>query len=179
MNITPIVGILGSLILVAGAAYPLEKRVAKHPAHSIKNWLFAVGGLVMLMYAILDYMAGGTIFFVILQLFINSTSILMMFNTPDRFDEIFVPVVGLGMIAWSLTLFEGYNTMFFIIGLAGIGLGYALTTGTFRRNAALTAGSALIALFSYIEQSWIFFWLNIFFALFSAYYAVELWRKKR
>jgi hypothetical protein len=45
--------------------------------------------------------------------------------------------------------------------------------GTIRRVLALTLGSALIAIFSYIEASWIFFWLNVFFALFSAYYVAR------
>ncbi|MDP7454128.1 MAG: hypothetical protein QF809_01125 [Candidatus Peribacteraceae bacterium] len=172
MNTTFIVGIIGSLILVSGAAYPIEK--VSHPAKSVKNWLFAIGGLCMLGYAILNYIAGGTIFFVILQIFINSTSLLMMLNTSDKFDAPFIAVMGLVMIGWSLMLFEGYNTVFFVIGLSGIGLGYALDMGTVKRSAALTLGSALIALFSYIAGDWIFFWLNVFFALFSGYYVFKL-----
>jgi len=75
MNIadpTFLVGFLGALILVGGAAYPIEK--VPHPAKSVKNWLFAIGSLCMLGYALLNYIAGGTIFFVILQIFINSTA---------------------------------------------------------------------------------------------------------
>ena len=166
------VGLLGAIILVAGAAYPVKR--ASHPAKSAKNWLFAIGGLCMLAYSILNYIGGGTIFFVILQIFINSTSLLMMLGTSDKFDTPFIIVMGLAMITWSLTLFEGYNTVFFIIGLTGIGLGYALDMGTFKRNAALTTGSALIALFSFIEGDMIFFWLNVFFALFSGYHALKL-----
>lgn len=98
----------------------------------------------------------------------------MMLGTSDKFDTPFIIVMGLAMITWSLTLFEGYNTVFFIIGLTGIGLGYALDMGTFKRNAALTTGSALIALFSFIEGDMIFFWLNVFFALFSGYHALKL-----
>ncbi|MBI4234908.1 hypothetical protein HY604_01255 [Candidatus Peregrinibacteria bacterium] len=66
-----------------------------------------------------------------------------------------------------------------IFGLCGIGLGYAFQMGTIRRNLALTLGSALIALFSYFEKSWIFFYLNVFFAIFSLYYTLKSSQKKR
>ena len=45
-------GLIGSLTLVTGAAWP-EMKVKKHPVKSVKNWLFAIGGLIMLIYAIL------------------------------------------------------------------------------------------------------------------------------
>ena len=172
MDTTFLVGIAGAIILVAGAAYPI--KTVKKPTESVKNWLFAIGGLCMLGYSFLNYQEGGTIFFIILQLFINSTSLLMMFGTNDKFDTPFITVMGIAMVAWSLTLFEGYNTIFFIIGLTGIGLGYAMDMGTFKRNASLTLGSGLIALFSYLAGDWIFFWLNVFFALFSGYHAMKL-----
>ena len=176
MHQTLFVGLVGALVLVAGAAYPLEN--VTHPTKSIKNWLFAIGGLLMFVYALFHYLAGGTIFFVILQIFINITSMLMMLNTRDTFDTPFIVVMGAVMIIWSLSLFEGINTVFFVIGLSGIGLGYALDMGTFKRNAALAFGSALIAFFSYIAKDMIFFWLNLFFALFSGYYAIKLLKKK-
>ena len=127
----------------------------------------------MLLYAIFDYQNGGPIFFVIMEILVAISSILMMLNTPDKFDTTLIAISGLGLIAWSLYLFEGYNTVFFILGLCGVGLGYAFETGTLRRGIALTLGSVLIALFSYIEASWIFFWLNIFFAIFSGYYVFK------
>ncbi len=172
MDITFLIGVIGALVLVAGAAYPAKK--VKHPTHSAKNWLFAVGGLIMLIYSILNYLAGGAIFFIFIQILVNISSILMMSNTSDKVDSVIISIAGVSLIAWSLTLFEGYNTVFFILGLVGIALGYALETGTFRRNFALTIGAILIAIFSYIEASWIFFWLNIFFALFSGYYTFKL-----
>jgi len=164
-------GILGSLILVTGAAWPEKAKVK--PLKSVKNWLFGVGGLVMLMYAILGYMGGGPVFFVFLQVLVVIASVLMMLDLDDRIDLSVISVLGVGFIIWSLTLFEGVNTIFFIIGLSGIGLGYALKMGTLRRSLALMLGSALIAIFSYIESSWVFFWLNTFFALFSAYYVFK------
>ena len=164
-------GIIGSLVLVTGAAWPTGK--VKHPAHSVKNWLFGVGGLIMLLYSIFGYMTGGPIFFIFLQTLIIIASIMMMLNVPDKIDVPVIVIIGLGLIAWSIYLFEGYNTVFFIFGLSGIALGYTLEMGTIRRSLALTLGSILIAVFSYIEASWIFFWLNAFFAIFSAYYVYK------
>ena len=165
-------GLVGSLILVTGAAWPEAKDV-KHPAKSLKNWLFAIGGFIMLLYAFFGYQQGGPIFFMILEILVAIASILMMLNTPDKIDTPIIAISGLGLIIWSLYLFENYGTVIFILGLCGIGLGYAFQMGTLRRSIALTLGSILIALFSYIEASWIFFWLNVFFAIFSAYYVYK------
>jgi hypothetical protein len=144
----------------------------------VKNWLFALGGVLMLIFSILDYMAGGPIFFVFLQVLVNIASVLMMLNTDDKIDVPVIVLSGLILIVWSLTLFDGMNTVYFVIGLSGIGLGYALEMGTIKRNLALFLGSALIATFSYLEASWIFFWLNVFFALFSAKHVWELVKKR-
>jgi len=81
-------------------------------------------------------------------------------------------------VIWSLFLFQGYTTVIFIIGLSITGLGFALEMGTLRRDIALTFGTALIAIFSFMVASWIFFWLNTFFALFSAYYMLKGLMKK-
>lgn len=170
-------GIIGSLVLVAGAAWP--DRPVKNARLSAKNWLFAVGGVLMLLYAVIGWQNGGALFFVILELLVVFATVLMMTNTPDRFDEIVLPLVTLGMIVWALAMFEGYATVVFILGLCGVGLGYALDAGSVRREAALTAGSALIALFSYLEASWIFFWLNFFFALFSVWYLTKALRTSK
>ncbi|MBI2638410.1 hypothetical protein HYW83_02365 [Candidatus Peregrinibacteria bacterium] len=173
MNYIFLTGLVGSLILVTGAAWPEAKDI-RHPTKSLKNWLFAIGGFVMLIYAFLGYQQGGPIFFVILEILVAIASILMMLNTPDKIDTPIIAVSGLGLIIWSLYLFENYGTVIFILGLCGIGLGYAFQMGTMRRSVALTLGSILIALFSYIEASWIFFWLNVFFAIFSAYYLYKV-----
>lgn len=169
-------GLLGSLILVTGAAWP--ERLKTHPIKSTKNWLFAVGGLVMLIYAIQGYLAGGSLFFVFLESLVAVATVLMMLAVDDRIDALVLGLSGLVFIGWSLTLFEGYNTVFFILGLSGVALGYAFDMGTLRRDSALTLGSILIAVFSFIESSWIFFWLNAFFALFSAFYLLKNLRKK-
>lgn len=171
MNYIFLTGLLGSLVLVTGAAWPATK--VKHPALSIKNWLFAIGGIIMFLYAFFGYLQGGPIFFMILEINVLVASLLMMLNTPDKVDTPILTISCLGLIIWSLFLFTGYNTVIFILGLCGIGLGYAFTMGTLRRDIALTLGSTLIAVFSYLESSWIFFWLNVFFAIFSAYYLVK------
>ncbi|MDP2642732.1 MAG: hypothetical protein Q8P62_02740 [Candidatus Peregrinibacteria bacterium] len=171
-------GIIGSLILVTGAAWPESKDV-KHPMKSLKNWLFAIGGLGMLLYAIFGYMQGGPIFFMILEILVVAASVLMMLNTPDKIDVPVLIISSFGLIVWSLFLFEGYSTIIFILGLCGIGLGYTFQVGTLRRSVALTVGSILIAVFSYIGASWIFFWLNVFFAIFSAYYVYKGLAKKK
>jgi len=180
MDFALITGIIGSIILVAGAAWPEAKKPSGKgksaalktipPVKSIKNWLFAIGGLVMLGYAILNFLQGGAFFFVILQIFIVLTSIFMMLDTPDKIDVPITALAGAGLVVWSFFLFEGWSTVVFILGLCGVGIGYVMQTGTQRRNIALTVGSAFIAIFSYFEANWIFFWINIFFAIFSAYY---------
>ena len=170
------IGLVGSLILVTGAAWPIVK--VKHPVYSKKNWLFATGGIFMLVYSIIGYIGGGPVFFIFLQALVAIASIMMMLDVPDRIDIPVISISGILLIAWSLYLFEGYNTIFFILGLTGIGLGYTLQMGTVRRNLALTLGSILIAAFSYIEMNWIFFWLNTFFACFSGYYVFKLSLKK-
>ncbi|MFC1599897.1 hypothetical protein ACFL3T_02615 [Patescibacteria group bacterium] len=172
MDINFYVGLAGALILVTGAAWPVKK--VKHPMKSTKNWLFAIGGGVMLTYSILGYLAGGAVFFIFLQSLVVIASVLMMLNTKEKISIPAIIISGIALIIWSLYLFEGYNTVFFIIGLTGVGLGYILKMGSIRRNVALMLGGLLIAIFSYIEMSWIFFWLNAFFAAFSAYYVVKL-----
>lgn len=172
MNYAFFTGLIGSLILVCGAAWPESKKNI-HPIKSIKNWLFAIGSIAMLLYSIFIYMNGDTVFFVILEIMVVIASVLMMLNTKDKID---IPVIGtscLALIIWSISIFEPYNTILLILGLTGIALGYALDAGTLRRSLALTVGSILIALFSYFEASWIFFWLNLFFAIFSGYYALK------
>lgn len=178
MNYTFLTGLLGSLVLVTGAAWPESKDV-KHPIKSVKDCLFGIGGLIMLIYALLGYLSGGSIFFVLLETLVVIASVLMMLNTSDKIDTAVITISGLAFIIWSLYLFKGYNTVFFIFGLSGIGLGYAFEMGTLRREVALTLGSLLIAIFSYIEASWVFFWLNVFFAIFSGYYLYKALVRKR
>ena len=172
MTPTFLTGLIGSLILITGAAWPEPKRKT-HNIKCFKNWLFAIGGFTMLAYSILGYMEGGPIFFIFLQALVGVSSVLMMIDAPDKVDIPILSISALALIIWSAYLFEGYNTIFFILGLTGISMGYAFKMGTIRRDLSLTIGSLLIAIFSYIAASWIFFWLNVFFALFAGVYAVK------
>ena len=132
----------------------------------------------MLIYAILGYIIGGPIFFVLLEILVVIATVLMMLNSDDKIDTVIIGVSALCLIIWSLYVFEGYQTILFILGLSGIGFGYAFTAKTLRRQASLFAGSALIATFSYLQANWIFFFLNLFFALFSFLYLIPFLRKK-
>jgi len=137
-----------------------------------------VGAIILLGYATLNYfLAEGSLFFVLLELLIIVASVMMMVDLDDKTDTIVLSVAGLGFVAWSLFLYEGLNTIYFIIGLTGVGLGYALKTGSVQRFVAFTSGSSLIAFFSYLSADWVFFGLNVFFAIFSAYYLVKILRK--
>lgn len=171
MNTTFTIGLVGSLILVIGSALP--DRPTKHPYLSTKNWCFALGALVMATYSTLNYLAGGPIFFIFLQALVIVSSVFMMLDVDDRIDSTVTIIAALGLIAWSLYLSQGYETLIFILGLVGIALGYELQGGTIKRELALIIGSIMIALFSYLTATWIFFWLNVFFAAFSLW---EAWR---
>jgi len=174
VDVVFLTGLAGSLLLVAGAAWP-DHRVS-HPTKSVKNWLLALGGFLMFLYAVGNYRAGGSVFFVILEVMVLIASFFMMAGTRDVVDTPVLAAAGLGLVLWSVYLFEDYGTVVFILGLCGVSIGYALDTGSRKRQVVLLAGSALIALFSYLEGNAIFFWLNLFFAVFSGYY---LWKMRR
>lgn len=167
-----LIGLTGATILVLGSAWPDTPE--KKPFLSIKNWLLAIGALFMFTYSLTGYLyQETTIFFIFLQILVILASIFMMLDTDDKMEAIIISLAGTGLIAWSIYLFEGYSTVIFIFGLIGVALGYCMTGGTKKRYLALTLGSILISIFSYIEKNWIFFWLNLFFAIFSAYYLAQ------
>jgi len=166
------VGILGSLFLVAGAAWPIPKKL-KNPAKSTKNWLLLIWSIILFLFSWLGYYNWLSIFFLILQIMIIIAGILMMLNTNDKFDATVLSVSWLGLIIWSLYLFEWYTTLIFILWLVVLWFGYAFKTGSLRRDIALTVWSIFIAWFSILEPNWIFFGLNVFFAIFSWYYLVK------
>jgi len=168
------IGIVGAVLLVIGAAYPI--RECSHPVKSSKNWLFTLGNASMFAYSLMNYLEGGPIFFLFLQILVALSTVMMLLNVPDRIDMVVMFLGGLVLVGWSLFLFEDLSTVYFVLGLVSLSLGFALEMGTARRNLALALGSILIALFSYFAADWIFFWLNSFFAIFSGYYAVKLRR---
>ena len=103
-------------------------------------------------------------------------SVLMMLDASDKVDAMVLGLAGLGFMTTSLFLYKDLNTIYFVVGLTGVALGYALKTGSVRRFLSLTVGSALITIFSFLSADWIFFGLNAFFAIFSAYYLVKILR---
>jgi hypothetical protein len=175
---TFITGIVGSAILLLGAAWP-ESKNNFCPVKSVRSWLLAIGALVMFAYAILGFIfEDSPMFFVILELFVVIASVMMMLDLPDEIDIPIISTWATLLVVWSLFLFEDYTTIIFIFGLCGIAFGYTFDIHSRKRNAALLIGSLLIALFSYLGASWIFFWLNLFFAIFSAYYLFRSYGNK-
>lgn len=156
MDYRLLIGILGSAILVAGVANTDQKA---------KNILFAIGNTYMFLYALLGYLSGGPIFFLILQIFIAISTLCMLFKIPDRYDTPILAIGGLALVGWSLSLFQDYTTAIFVVGLALIGMGFAMESGTLKREIALMTGSAVVALFSFLMRDWVFFGLNTIFAL--------------
>ena len=174
MDYILLTGIWGGLITVLGGAYPEERG---HPIYSTKNWLLAMGALILLGYAALNYFfGGGSLFFVMLELLIIVASVMMMLDVDDKTDAIVLSIIGLGFVIWSFFLYEGLSTIYFIIGLTGVALGYALKTGTVQRFLAFTLGSVLLTAFSYLGADWVFFGLNAFFSVFSAFYLIRILR---
>ena len=176
MSLVFITGLIGSLILVIGAAYQ-DAAPAPRPVQSKKNWLFVTGAFIMLIYAVLSYFSGGPFYFVILEILMSFACVLMMTNLSERLKTIILGVAGLGALIWSISLPGDKTIIWFVLGLVGISVGYVLQADTPRREAALTLGSLLIAYYSYVENSWIFFGLNAVFAIFSSYYLFKFLKK--
>lgn len=159
MDLRLAIGLVGSALLVAGMATGMLQR---------KNTLFAVGNACMFTYALLGYLAGGPVFFVILQTFIACSTVCMLLRVPDRYNTPILAMAGVGLVAWSLALFEGWHTAIFVAGLVLLGIGFAMDAGTRRREWAFLLGSAVIAVFSLLLRDWVFVALNGLFALFAA-----------
>jgi len=140
--------------------------------------LFAAGGCILFLYAVLDYFYGnGTLFFAILEILAIVSSVLMLSDISEKTSKNIISVIGGILVLWSLFLMKDYSVAIFIVGLILISLGYVSASGTAKRNLFLALGSILIALFSYLGSAWVFFWLNVFFAGFSGYYYVKLIKK--
>ena len=171
-----IIWIIWAILLVIWSALP-EENVK--PIKSKKDWLFSIWTLIMLVYAVANLLYWDwSIFFIILEIFAIITCILMLIDIDDKIDTIFITISGLILISWSIFISQDFNTVYFILWLTGIWLGFAFKTGSLRRDIWLTIWSVLIAVFSYLVGSWIFFWLNVFFALFSGYYFIKNLKSK-
>ena len=158
MDFRFVIGLTGSVILVAGVTIPVLRW---------KNLLFAIGNACMFAYALIGYLTGGSIFFLILQIYIALSTVCMLLKVPDAYDTPILAIAGTGLVAWSLSLFEGYSTVIFVVGLVMLGIGFAMNGGTRRRETFLMFGSIVIVGFSYLMKDWIFVGLNTAFAFFS------------
>src|SRR5690606_38465951 len=119
-------------ILVLGAAWPEHDQ--EKAIHSIKNWPFALGALGLFIYSIFNYALGGSILYIFLETLALVASVLMMLELSDRADSsILGPLAGV-LIVISWIMGEGAATILFILGLLGIGLGYAFTPQTRQRQ---------------------------------------------
>lgn len=165
-------GILGGVVLVIGSAWPSTKDL-HHPLMSIKNWLLFLGAIFLFGFAFIDFLSGtGTVLFVLLEGLAIVASILMMLDTNDRLDAALLSISTLALIGLSFWMNTSLETLWFIIGLLGVGIGYALTPSIWR-DTSFIIGSLMLTYFSYLGSNWIFFWLNLFFALFSGYYVLK------
>lgn len=152
------IGWLGAFILVTGAATASSER---------KNRLFALGNLCMFTYALLGSLQGGPVFFLILQSFILLATVCMLLKVPESSAAPVLAMGGVLLVVWSLLLFRDFTTFIFVVGLMLLGIGFALRSGTVRREVAFMLGSAVIALFSFLMGEWVFFVLNILFTTLS------------
>ena len=172
-------GIIGSLVLVLGAAWKDGEEGTK-PIKSVKNWLFAIGAVIMLLFASLDYYINAApVFFVILEILVLIACMLMMTTWSDRLKTIILGIAGGALLIWSLMEFDNPQIAIFVLGLIVVALGYSFEMGSLRRSIALTLGSILIAWYSYLTESWIFFGLNLVFGLFSGYYIADYFKKSK
>lgn len=167
MNYINAVGLIGTLILLFGAAWPPAKK--KH----VKQWLFITGNAVMLIYALANYLSsGGLFFFILLQILVNVGGWLGLTGLKQSLKNGLVGFLGFLMVVWALRIFEDKQTIFFILGLTLLAIGYTLNLGK-TKQLLLSLGAGLVAYFSYVVWEPVFFVLNTFFALFSAYYYLK------
>ena len=163
-----LVGLVGSAILVTGVALQAQER---------KNHFFAVGNACMFTYAFLGYLQGGPIFFLILQTFIMLATVCMLLKLPDARTTPILATGGVLLVLWSLSFFQDYTTAIFVVGLVLIGIGFAMD-GMLKREVTLMIGSAVIAFFSFLMRDWVFFSLNLLFAVLSLRNVVRLWWRR-
>lgn len=172
MGLTFIIWIIWSLILVTWSAYKDTKKNIK-PTKSIKNRLFTGWSILMLIFSILWYLQWWDILFILLQILILISCILMMIDIDDKIDWIIIWISWLALIWLSIFFSNDYNTIIFILWLIWLWLWYAFKMWSLRRNIMLTLWSLFVAIFSYIWWNQIFLRLNVFFFLFSLYYTIK------
>jgi len=162
-------GLLSSIILMIGSAWP--ERPFKH-------WIFGIGNFGMLVYAILAfYLEANPIFFVLLEILCAASSVLILMNIKEKISTRLILLSALALLIWSFFLFEDSTTVFFILGLSALAVGFT-SKDNVNRTAVFLLGCILISTFSFIKGEMIFFWLNAVFVLFSGFYLLNALRKR-
>lgn len=155
-----VIGIIGSIILLLASSFHYSKK-------SIKKYLFTLGNLCMFAYALFNFIDGGSIFFIYLQILINFSSLLLWLNMNDKYDQPLILGLG-GLLTYlALDINLDFLTLLFVIGIITLALGFSTDTKKPTHNIFLFAGSMLIAIFSFYHKDLIFFTLNLFFSIFS------------
>ena len=162
-------GLISSIVLVIGSAWPERKE---------KNWIFAAGNFGMLGYASLAFFLNDNpIFFVLLEMLCSSASALTLFKVREKISMWIILIGGLALLTWSYFLFEDSTTVFFILGLVALALGF-ISKNPLKKNLVFLIGCILISTFSFLKGDMIFFWLNAIFGLFSGFYLLKELRKR-
>ncbi len=177
INTVFLTGLISSIILVIGSAWPDPKKNIK-PIRTFKHWIFGVGNFGMLAYATLAFfLQANPIFFVILEILCAASSVLILADVKEKISTRLIMISALALLVWSFFLFEDSTTIFFILGLSAVAVGFT-SKDNVKRNAAFVLGCILISTFSFVKEDWIFFWLNAVFGLFSAFYLLKALRKR-
>lgn len=177
INAVFLTGLISSIILVIGSAWPDPKKNIK-PIRTFKHWIFGIGNFGMLAYASLAFfLEANPIFFVILEILCAASSVLILANVKEKISTRLIMVSALALLVWSFFLFEDTTTVFFILGLSALAVGFT-SKDSVKRNAVFLIGCILISTFSFIKGDMIFFWLNAIFGLFSGFYLLKALRKR-
>lgn len=174
---TNLIGIIWGIILVFGAARQ-EKNTPIHPRNSVKERLFAIWWIIMFIYSIFHYFEGGSPLYILLEIFICIASRLKMMKEQWKNDMRTLWFLGASLITISYLINQTEQIIRFISWFIIVSLWYISKGGTTNRNAALTIWWLLISIFSYLEMSWIFFAVNVFFTFFAAHYRKKLYIEK-
>lgn len=155
-----------------------EKNIQIHPRNSIKERLFAIWGIIMLIYSIFYYFEWGSALYILLEIFICIASRLKMMKEQGKKDMRTLWFLWASLIIISYLINQSEQIVRFILWFIITSLWYISKGGTTNRNAALTIWWLFISIFSYLEMSLIFFAVNIFFTFFAAHYRKKLYIKK-
>jgi len=166
MNIIVIPGIFGSIAIILGMLYQ-EQNTNKLPHKSVKNRLFFIGGILMTLYSFLDFFQNKVLFFLVLQLFLLTTCVVMITNINEKKALIINIIALIIFVAWSFLAVNSIITLIFIFGLIIVGMGYTFKFSPTKRDIAFIIGSVLLTIFSVINHNPIYIAINLISAIIS------------